>query len=429
MLNGFIHPAYARLASALERQISRNGGGAAACVYQNGECVADVWGGVKDWAGNPWQRDTICPSFSTTKGVVATALHMLVDRGLLDYDDPVAKHWPEFAQAGKQGITVRQVLCHRAGLYNVRALVSDARQLLDWHYMVNALASAPAAPSVGDTTAYHGFTFGFLVGELVQRLAGKSLSQFLQEEIALPLGLDGLLVGTPSSEMPRVAELMRRRSRRRTRRSDRKRERAKRRRRRLGKLIELALRLGGIPADFKRSADALMPAGISHLDFSSEEVLRACIPAANGVFTARSLARLYACLAGGGALDGARLMSPGTILRAAEIQTTGVDHIIMFPMMWRLGYHRVATFRGNIAHAFGHSGYGGSGAWADPERDLSFAMVVNSGAGTPFGDLRIVRLNALVLECAAQYNRTSARMRCAGALPGGVLRAPVDLAS
>src|SRR5262245_44933811 len=119
-LNGYVHPEFWPVARALARQLRRGArGGAAVCVYHRGEKVVDLWGGVRDAAGTPWSADTMSVSFSTTKGVTSTALHVLADRGLLDYDDPVTKYWPDFAQAGKERVTIRQLLCHQAGLYGI----------------------------------------------------------------------------------------------------------------------------------------------------------------------------------------------------------------------------------------------------------------------------------------------------------------------
>ncbi|MBZ0235035.1 MAG: beta-lactamase family protein, partial [Deltaproteobacteria bacterium] len=185
----------------------------------------------------------------------------------------------------------------------------------------------------------------------------------------------------------------------------------RRRRQRLFRAAERALRLFGHPVDFQRAAAALAPKGISTFDFSCDDVLQACIPAANGLFTARSLARLYATLAAGGAIDGVRLVSPETVARATEIQCQGYDQVTIFRMRWRLGYHRVGSFRGVPARAFGHFGWGGSGAWGDPDSELALGFVVNTGSGTPIGDLRILRLNTVALACARRAGATGERMR------------------
>jgi CubicO group peptidase (beta-lactamase class C family) len=170
--------------------------------------VVDCWAGTRDEEGSPWEAETLSLSFSTSKGVASTLLHILADRGLVDYDDPVAEYWPEFAQAGKDRITVRQILCHEAGLYDIRSLVDTATRMLDWGYMVEALADGIPIHEPGTAHGYHGFTYGWLVGELIQRVTGKSFNDVLKAEIADPLDLDGLFVGLPAEHMHRRAQLL-----------------------------------------------------------------------------------------------------------------------------------------------------------------------------------------------------------------------------
>lgn len=389
-ISGECHPGFTPVARLLSRQIRRSGGGAAVCVYHRGEKLVDLWGGVRDATGNPWQRDTLSVSFSTSKGVTATALHALADRGLVDYDAPVARYWPEFAQGGKQGVSVRHILSHTAGLYRIRDYVDRAERVLDWSYMTDALACARPAHEPGTMSGYHAITFGWLVGEIVQRVTGKPFSEVVERELALPLGLQGLFIGAPESAIPRAAQLLL------GPRAQRSPEALRPRARRLHR----ALRALRIPIDLEAMASALVPRGMEGLRFDSPETLRVPIPAANGLFDARSLARLYAALAGGGVLDGVRLLSSQTLARATEVQTRRLDRVIPLPMHWRLGYHRAMTTRGSPRRAFGHYGFGGSGAWADPERNLAMALVLNSGLGTPFGDLRTARMGAVVLRCA-----------------------------
>ncbi len=401
LIHGDVQPGFEPVARELARQLAKTRGGGAVCAYHRGRAVVDIWGGTRDETGAPWQRDTMAVSYSTTKGVIATALHVLADRGLIDYDARVARYWPEFAQGGKGGITVRHVLTHQSGLFNVRDLIDDARRLLDWDYMVKALAAAAPTIIPPGATAYQALTYGFLVGELIRRVSGRTVAQVLAEELAGPLGLDGLYIGAPASELHRAARLIGHAARQpRTSDASRTESSARRRRRQVYGAVERALRLVGHPVDFARAASALAPRGISSFDFSSDEVLRACIPAANGLFTARSLARLYAMLAAGGTLDGVRVLSPATLARATEVQHRGFDQITVLRMKWRLGYHRVPTLRGGPPHAFGHFGWGGSGAWADPEAELALGFIVNTGSGSPIGDLRILRLNAALRACA-----------------------------
>jgi CubicO group peptidase (beta-lactamase class C family) len=397
-LEGRLAPEFQAVANALRAQLRSSPGGGAVCVYHRGECVVDLWGGAMDQAGSPWRRDTMAPSFSTTKGVASTLIHILADRGLLDYDARVADYWPEFAQAGKAEITLRQVLCHQSGLYHIRQMVDDARRMLDWEYMIHAIERTPPIHPPGERTGYHGLTYGYLVGEIAQRVAGKPFPQLVQDEITRPLGLDGLYIGAPEEELHRAAKLIWPRR---------------------GLLapgehvgthiprwahgrgparLQRALRLLRLEVDVESILDALAPRGINSFDFNARETLRAAIPAANGLFTARSLARMYAMLAAGGELDGVRLLSPERVKLAAEIQTHARERVVIpFDMRWRLGYHGVFTTRGVPRNAFGHFGFGGSGAWADPSRQLGVALIVNSGLGTPFGDIRIVRISGAVL--------------------------------
>lgn len=397
VIDGTLHPDFVTVAGTFRLLLQRYGGGAALCVYHHGACVVDLWGGAKDRAGHAWRRDTMAPSFSTTKGVASTLLHMMVDRGLLKYDDPVAKHWPEFAQAGKGTITVRHVLAHQSGLYHIRQMIDHATRMLDWEYMVRAIErTAPLHPP-GARSGYHGLTYGFLVGEILQRVTGRGFSQLVQEEIAQPLGLDGMYVGAPDAALPRAAELIWPTPGLLGRVSIGP---------QLGDTLERAaalwrraLLLVGVDIDLGSMLDALAPRGISSFDFGAPDTLRVAIPAANGLFTARSLARMYAALAGGGTLDGVRLLSRETLRRATQVQGRAARRAVLpFDMRWRLGYHAIFTTQGIPKHAFGHFGFGGSGAWADPSRELAVGLIVNSGMGTPFGDLRIARISGAVLR-------------------------------
>ena len=386
MVQGEFHPDFQRVARALEGEL-RGGGGAAVCVYHRGQKVVDVWGGTRDRAGRPWQADTLALSFSTTKGVIATTLHALVDQGLAAYDDPVAKHWPEFGQSGKEDIRIRHLLCHEAGLHGIREHLDHAERMLDWDYMREVMEDMLPAYRPGTRNGYHGLTFGWLVGELIQRVARRPLADVIRTELVEPLGLDGVHVGAPPAVRGRVAELLAPRTRPPEA---------------LGPLARLAhslARLLNLPLDPGHIANALMPRGIYDVIFS-ERVYEAPMPALNGVFTARSLARMYAALSGGGRIDGRRILRKRTLARATEIQNRRIDLVVPLPMRWRLGYHMAGTTRGILPRAFGHFGYGGSGAWADPDRDLAVAFVVNRVAGTPFGDLRMLRLGAEAVRSA-----------------------------
>lgn len=398
MLHGYTHPDFADVSRALRSILPKNGpGGAAVCVYHKGEKVVDAWGGTRNKAGDPWEEDTISISFSTTKGVASTLLHLHADRGLIDYDAPVSRYWPEFAEAGKESITVRQLLCHEAGLYAIAQMVDHAEEMLDWDGMVGRLASAPPRHPPGTAHGYHGLTYGWLVGEVVRRVAGgKSFAELLDDSITRPLGLDGLYCGVPRDQMHRCADLMapafdlppekRKRS------TEKSRRNAEIWGRRLAKL--------GFRYNPVESLEALLPPGMDEISLNDEAFRAASIPAANGFFTARSLARMYACLAQGGELDGVRLLSYDTVRKAAEEQNRGTGRVIPISMRWRMGYHRVFAVRARVPSGFGHFGFGGSGAWADPQRQLAVALTVNSGVGTPFGDSRVARIGGTAARAA-----------------------------
>jgi CubicO group peptidase (beta-lactamase class C family) len=356
-------------------------------VYHRGQLVVDLWGGTST-GRQPWERDTLAMCFSTTKGVISTALHVLADRGQISYDAPVAAYWPQFAQNGKERITVRHVLTHSAGLHRMRTLVDHARRMLDWEYMVAALERAEPAYEPGRRHGYHALTYGWLAGELLRRVSGRPVARFVEDELARPLGLDGLFVGCPPGQRSRVAPLA---------------PMAGALGRRLG--LQPGAVLSGpvgripsllrLPASPRRFANALLPRGIEDVLWGPE-VMDAEIPAANGFFTARSLAKLYALLAHGGEIDGARLLSARTLEQIAVVHSRGPDLVLVLPMGWRLGYHGAFTTRGTVPGAFGHFGFGGSGGWADPRRDLAVAMVCNRGTGSPIGDLRMAELGTAV---------------------------------
>ena len=409
-LDGLVHPDFLHVEATLRNQLRNYPGGAAVSVFHRGECVVDLWGGYQDEEGTPWAGNTMAPSFSTTKGVAATLLHIFADRGLIDYDAPVAEYWPEFGQCGKKEITVRQVLSHQSGLYHIRQMIDHVDRMLDWEHMTAAIEQTWPAHVPGARTGYHGLTFGFLVGEIIQRVSGEKFSDLVQKEIARPLGLDGLFIGAPEHEIPRAAKLIFPDSTQRLSQTS------------FGSKLEInATRMSrllqrlGVDSDLASIFDALAPRGISEFDFGSPESLRVAIPAGNGLFTARSLAKMYALLGNGGELDGVRLLGEDTLRQATRLQKpTGRLSVIPFDMRWRLGYHGVATTRGFPRKAFGHFGFGGSGAWADPKRRLSVALIVNSGLGSPFGDVRTARMGGAALACAIARSR-----------PAGLLRGPV----
>lgn len=383
-MDGHLHPDFSLVAETLRRQIGRNSGGAAVCIYHRGEKVVDLWGGERDEWGTAWQEGTLAPSFSTTKGVASTLMHILVDRGLIDYDDPVAMHWPEFAQAGKENVTLRHVMAHQSGLYHLRQMLDHAEQMLDWETVTNAIARSKPIHPPGERSGYHGLSYGFIIGEIIQRVAKIPFSEAVQKELAVPLDVDGLYIGAPDDAIERAARLI---------------------------LPKKGLRMeAGVVAEHTASLLQTLlgffgvkthvggileiaPRGLGSLDFSAAKTLQVAMPSHNGLFTARALAKMYAALAGGGEIDGVRLLSKETLYRATTPQSRP-GHAYPWPidMGWCLGYHKAFTTRGSPEGAFGHYGFGGSGAFADPRRELAVGLIVNSGQGTPFGDIRTAQI-------------------------------------
>jgi CubicO group peptidase (beta-lactamase class C family) len=400
-MEGFVHPDFAPVTEKVQTLMSKRSaaGGMAVAVYHRGELVVDAWTGVRNAAGDPWERDTMSMSFSTTKGVVATIVQRLVDRGLLDYDTPVATYWPEFAQAGKATITLRHLLSHQAGLHDVRSVASSAEDLVNWEHMTKLLAEIEPKWQIGIRSAYHALTYGYLVGEVIRRVTGGTVNDALQHEIVEPLGLSGgMYIGAPAEMRGDIADQL----------VDPK---------AVERLFKMTRTLSKLKS-FQPMYEALVVDDMLDLA-TTEHIHDGEIPAANGVFTARSLARMYAALATPEDFDGPPLVSADTVAEATRVQTTlgasgdgqsgekvGRDAGVGFNMRWRLGYHLVGTTSGVLPRAFGHFGFGGSGAWGDPESGLAVAMILNQVGGTPFGDTKMLRIGGAAVRSA---KRRSAR--------------------
>lgn len=391
MLNGYVKPGFTAVADAFRRTLPlERPGGAALCVYYRGEPVVDIWAGSRNRQGDAWAPDTLSLSFSTTKGIISTLLHQLADLGEVSYDAPVAHYWPEFGWNDKQRVTVRHLLTHEAGLYGIRSLIADASEMRDWEHMLRVMESASPVHEPGQRNGYHALTYGWLVGGLIEKVAGQPLNQTLKELLSDPLQLDGCHVGVPQSALGRCADLIV---------PERKPQaRASARKGVSSRLMDAGLAMAGFDANAFQ--EAMIPKGMSRFDWNAIETRQAVIPGAGGMFTARSLARIYAVLANNGQYEGGSLLSPRSIRALSAVQNTQRGAVIPLPMHWRLGYHRVFTTGPRTPHAFGHFGYGGSGAWCDPSRQLSLAYTVNFGSGSPFGDLRISRINTAAIRAA-----------------------------
>ena len=357
-----------------ENFAARDEVGASAAVYAGGKLVVDLWGGYADAArSRPWERDTIVNVYSTTKGMTAICAHRLADQGKLDFDAPVAKYWPEFAQAAKGDIPVRYLLSHRAGLPAVSTpLPSEA--MFDWARMTTELAAQEPWWEPGTRHGYHAITYGWLVGEVVKRITSKSLGTYFREEVAGPLGLD-FHIGLDAKHDARTADY----------------------------IAPLPLPPG--ESDPRQEVIASDPQGAAAMATTnpgftfgvtdnSREWRAAEIPAANGHGNGRSIARAYAALSLGGELDGARVLSSDAVDRAIVEQSNGQDAVLGVQTRFGLGFMLgCEIFRtGTAARAFGHSGAGGSVGIADPDAGIGFGYAMNQNKPEAGDEARYFKL-------------------------------------
>ena len=311
MMQGYVHPDFADVASALRRTVThRRGGGAAVAVFHRGEPVVDIWAGTRDDTGAPWAESTTVMCFSTTKGVVATAAHRLADRGELDVAAPVAEYWPEFKAAGKEDVRVAHLLDHSAGMHRVRGVVENGEMLLDWDRTTAALAAAPPAYRPGSRHGYHAITYGYLVGEVLRRVTGQSVDDVVQAEVAGPLGTHGMSIGARGARRETLADLLpawppETRTERTVARLDRRRW-------------------------LQPTIDAFMIPGLPEI-VESGAIYDVESPALNGCFTARSLARMYSALATGETVGGARFLSEPAQRTATTVRTTSARRRARIP--------------------------------------------------------------------------------------------------
>ena len=386
---GSTAPEFAPVARAFQKLVGDGPGGGALVVRVQGETVVDLVGGTADrWGVRPWRHDTLGLSFSTTKGVASTVIHRLADRGLLDYDEPVAAHWPEFGAGGKSRVTVRELMTHRAGLQSVRAVARRAEDTLDHLAMEERLAARAVDDVPRERSAYHAVTYGWLVAGLARRITGKGMAELIQTEVAEPLGIEGMHLGAPAGGEARMAEPFGGALRH------------------FGALTWVASPLWSRVPATRGPIHALLVPGFHRLFEGSEPpIWRTEMPAVNGAFTADALARLYGALANGGSDAGRTLLSPDAVHRIGRVQLRTSDVVLGLTMRWRLGYHHAFGTGRGAPMAVGHSGYGGSGGWADPATGVSLGFVTTriGSISTPLGDLTLYRLSAIVRQCAEAY--------------------------
>lgn len=404
-VRGYSHPDFRSLRDIVRWCAPAHGaGGVAVAVYHRGELVADLACGTRDRQGTPFEPSTLALSMSTGKGVMATLLHLMVDRGLVDLEAPVARYWPAFAKNGKGEITVRQAASHRAGLYSIARVIHSAQEMFDWDHMIRVVEDMWPVHKPDTAFGYHAWTGGWIIGEVLQRVTGKRFPELVKELLADPLAVDGLYMGLPESELPRVAEFLIPKVPRKFLRGRPRGVRA-RVRRTASKTVRWPPTLG-------QFVDAMIPPGLGDV-LGDPRWLTSVIPSGNGVFNAHSLARLYGALSLGGTINGVRLMSASILAEAAEDQNGLIGRVIPFPLRFKVGYMRPVSLGLRLSlggreidlgrpnpHAFGHFGFGGSGAWADPERGLGVGIVTNCFNGRIPGDLRPVVVATATARCA-----------------------------
>ena len=350
--------------------------GAAVAVCVGGRPVVDLWGGWADHARRrPWRRDTLVDFFSVGKGLSVACALRAVERGAVDLDAPIARCWPAFGAAGKESITLRHVLCHQAGLPSVRDPLPDGA-MLEWDVMTRALERQAPWWRPGAAHGYHVNTFGYLVGEVVRRVTGETLGTLLRTAVAGPLGAD-VHIGLPASEHGRVAEFR-------------------------------FPAVGRQPDIATLSDDELMrwnvycnPPGVSGAGWVNTAAWRSAeMPSTNGHGTARGVARVYAALARGGAIDGVRIVAAPLLQEAVVEHACGLDRVLGRPSRFGLGFQLTQPERalGPNPGAFGHFGAGGSLGFCDPEANVAFGYVMND-MGPRFQSPRTRALIDAVYAC------------------------------
>jgi CubicO group peptidase (beta-lactamase class C family) len=361
MIDGSCDPEFDAVRSAFTQNFAEGDLGASCAVTVEGELVVDLWGGHRDLARRlPWERDTIVNLWSTTKMVTALCVLMLHDRGVLSVDAPMADYWPEFAANGKEGVLVRHVLGHTAGLPVFDEPLGDLA-LFDWAECCRRLAAQSPRWTPGDGSGYHSETQGWLLGELVRRVDGRTLGTFFRDEVAQPLGLD-LHIGLDDREFTRVADVATLHARANT------------------------------PSDpelqaLERPSDARSVALVNTTAWR-----RAEFPASNGHGNARSIALAMTPLANGGRVGNRRLLSPATIERTFEVQADGVDRMTGHHFKLGIGYglNSEHTPLGVNDRTLWWAGWGGSMCVIDVQNRLTVSYVMNRMLGDD--DLRAVRV-------------------------------------
>ncbi|MDW3219245.1 MAG: serine hydrolase domain-containing protein [Acidimicrobiales bacterium] len=362
-ISGTIEPGWEPVATAFAANFTNATElGASACITHHGRPVVDIWAGDRAPDGTPWVDDTIVNVYSTTKTMTATCVLMCIDRGLLDPQATVATYWPEFAANGKENVTVAHCMSHQAGVPGWDPAI-DASTLYDWDRCVEILAAMEPWFEPGTASAYHLVSQGYLLGELVRRVDGRSLGTFFREEVAEPLGAD-FHIGFGPEHDHRCGELV------------------------PPDMSSLAGSMGAVAAD-SVAARAFASCSIDATEPRTREWRAAEIGAAGGFGNARSVGRVHSALACGGTVDGVSLMSPETVESILEVQTDRTDLVMMTPLRHGLGFG-LGTDAMPMPNerCFYWGGWGGSIAVIDLENELTATYVMNHMEADLLGDLR-----------------------------------------
>ncbi|MHA2390960.1 MAG: serine hydrolase domain-containing protein [Promethearchaeota archaeon] len=372
---GFCDDRFAAVKEVFQQNFKTQGEvGASFAATLNGNFVVDIWGGYADKAkSRPWEKDTIVNVFSTTKVMTIICALMLVDRGQLDLDAPVAKYWPEFAQNGKENILVRQIFSHTSGLagWEEKIKIED---FYNWDKVVSLLANQKPWWEPGTNNGYHAVTHGYLLGEIVRRITGKSLGTFFREEVSGPLNAD-FHIGFGQEHDSRVADL-----------------------------IPFELPQKGEPGYIEMDPQSLFGRVFSNPVIDIEETKTrqwraAEIPAAGGHGNARSVARIGSAIACGGEVDNIRLLKIETIKKAMKEQSYTQDLVLMMPIRFGVGFglpSKEIPFPSPNTVWWG--GAGGSMIIMDLDNKLSICYVMNQMKMTIVGDTRPLKLITAVYE-------------------------------
>ena len=369
-INGFCDEQFERVKNAFVRNFKSDlEVGASFAATINGKFVIDMWAGHADAAKtSSWEQDTIVNVYSTTKVMTVLCTLMLVDRGLLDLDAPVAKYWPEFAQAGKEKLPVRYLFSHTAGLPGFDEKI-PVEALYDWDRIINLLAAQKPWWKPGTKSGYHAITHGYLLGELIRRITGKTVGTFFREEVTNPLNAD-FHIGLPEELDSRVGELI------------------------PPEMPDLEKVAEQFNFDVTMAIKTLSNPPLT-AELSRTRAWRGAeIPAANGHGNARSVARIISALACGGEVDNVRLLSLETIEKSIEEQSYGPDLVLILPIRFGLGWGLTSKEMpiGPNPRTFYWGGWGGSLAVVDLDAKLSFSYVMNKMNSNLTGDIRTVRL-------------------------------------